>query len=84
MFSEVTAKKSIQAKWVETEISVESIHNILRENMNTHYLCQLLVPKILTPECKEAGMTLGGDLIILAKQHADIWTWCFLYYPQPK
>jgi hypothetical protein len=37
-----------------------------------HYLCQHLVPKLLTPEHKETKMTLAGDLITMPDRDVDV------------
>lgn len=64
-------RKSIQQISAEVGISVGSVHGILHEDLNMHYVCQHLVPKMPTPEHKETRMTLAGDLITMADQDVD-------------
>jgi hypothetical protein len=52
-------------------ISVGSVHNILHKDLNMHYPCQDLVPKMQTPEYKDTLMTLAGDIIFIDDQDVD-------------
>jgi hypothetical protein len=50
---------------------IRSVRNILHKDLNIHYFCQHLVPKMPFPEHKETRMSLAGDLITAADKDVD-------------
>jgi len=47
-------------------ISVGSFHSILRDGLNVHHICEHVVSRMLTPEQKETGTHISGDVISMA------------------
>ncbi|GBL97763.1 hypothetical protein AVEN_1278-1 [Araneus ventricosus] len=69
-----------------------SVHSILHDDLNMHHICLHMVPKMLSPEQKEARVNMCRDSIDMADEDDSFLkkivtgdeTWCFLYDPQTK